>query len=73
MIVLAGLIYMPRAVIGAVAVALIAGHNLLDGIQPGAGRCGPCCGGSSTRPGCRLCPAASRSCLGYPLDPLGSA
>jgi uncharacterized membrane protein len=33
MIVLAGLIYLPRAVLAAVAVAMIAGHNLLDSVQ----------------------------------------
>ena len=33
MVVLAGLIWLPRAAIAAVAVALIAGHNLLDGIR----------------------------------------
>lgn len=36
MIVLAGLIYLPRAAIGGGAVALIALHNLLDGIPPAA-------------------------------------
>ncbi len=33
MVVLAGLVWLPRAAIAAFAVALIAGHNLLDGIQ----------------------------------------
>ncbi|MCP8938977.1 heparan-alpha-glucosaminide N-acetyltransferase domain-containing protein [Alsobacter sp. SYSU M60028] len=36
MIVLAGLVHLPRAAVAAVAVALIAGHNLLDGIRPEA-------------------------------------
>jgi uncharacterized membrane protein len=33
MIALAGLIYLPRMVLAAVALAMIAGHNLLDGIR----------------------------------------
>lgn len=33
MVVLAGLVWLPRAAIAAVAVALIAGHNLLDGVH----------------------------------------
>jgi uncharacterized membrane protein len=33
MVVLAGLVYMPRAAIAVVAVGMIAGHNLLDGIH----------------------------------------
>ena len=36
MIVLAGLIYLPMAVLVAVGVAMVAGHNLLDGIAPAA-------------------------------------
>lgn len=36
MIVLAGLVRLPRAVVAIIAVALIAGHNLLDQIQPEA-------------------------------------
>ena len=34
MIVLAWLIYLPRGVIGTLALVLVAGHNLLDGIEP---------------------------------------
>ena len=33
MVVLAGLVWLPRAAIGAIALRMIAGHNLLDGIQ----------------------------------------
>jgi uncharacterized membrane protein len=33
MIFLAGLVYLPRAVVAAVAVAMICGHNLLDGVR----------------------------------------
>lgn len=36
MVVLAALIYLPRALIAAVALAMIAGHNLLDGVRPEA-------------------------------------
>jgi uncharacterized membrane protein len=34
MVVLAGLIHLPRPAVAAVGVALVAGHNLLDGITP---------------------------------------
>lgn len=34
MVVLAGLIYLPLPVIGAIGVVLMAGHNLLDGVGP---------------------------------------
>ena len=34
MIALAGLVYLPRSTILAIAVAIVAGHNLLDGITP---------------------------------------
>jgi uncharacterized membrane protein len=33
MIVLSGLVYLPRWAVGAIGLAMIAGHNLLDGIQ----------------------------------------
>jgi uncharacterized membrane protein len=36
MIVLAGLMILPRPAIAAIAVTMIAGHNLLDGVQPAA-------------------------------------
>lgn len=36
MVVLAALIYLPRWLIAAIAVVMIAGHNLLDGIRPEA-------------------------------------
>src|SRR5215468_5279702 len=34
MVVLAGLIHLPRWAIAAIALAMIAGHNLLDGVRP---------------------------------------
>ena len=34
MIVLSGLIHLPRWAIGAFGIGMIAGHNLLDGIDP---------------------------------------
>ncbi len=36
MVVLAALVHLPQRAIGAIAVIMIAGHNLLDGIQPEA-------------------------------------
>jgi len=39
MVVLAGLIWLPRRVLAAICLAVIAGHHVLDGIQP-AGRLG---------------------------------
>lgn len=36
MIVLGGLIYLPVSVIGGIGVAIVAGHNLLDGVSPAA-------------------------------------
>src|SRR5262245_627951 len=36
MVILAGLVRLPRLAIGAIALALIAGHNLTDGVKPEA-------------------------------------
>jgi uncharacterized membrane protein len=36
MVVLAGLIHLPRAAVAAVGLALVVGHNLLDGVAPAA-------------------------------------
>jgi uncharacterized membrane protein len=36
MVVLAGLIHLPRAAVAAVGLALVAGHNLLEGVAPAA-------------------------------------
>lgn len=36
MILMAALVHLPRAVVAAIALVLIGGHNLLDGIQPAA-------------------------------------
>jgi uncharacterized membrane protein len=42
MIVMAGLVHLPRGLVTALAIALIAGHNLFDRVQPGAlGTLGP--------------------------------
>ena len=68
MIVLAGLIYLPRAAIGAVAVATIVGHNLLEGVQapPGA----PALLWSFLySPGMHFLPGGIPILLGYPLIP----
>lgn len=68
MIALAGLIYLPRAVIGGVAVATIAGHNLLDGVQPGAGT--PALLWSFLHaPGMQTLPGGIPILIGYPLIP----
>jgi uncharacterized membrane protein len=68
MIVLAGLIYLPRVVIGGLAVATIAGHNLLDGIQPGEGALG-LLWTFLHAPGMRELPGGVPILLGYPLIP----
>ncbi len=39
MIILAGLVYLPRTAIAGVALAVIAGHNLFDGVQAGSLGC----------------------------------
>ena len=41
MIALAGLLWLPRPVLLAVAVAVVAGHNLLDGVRVQATACSP--------------------------------
>jgi uncharacterized membrane protein len=42
MIVLAGLVHLPLAAVAAIGIAMIAGHNLLDGVAPeSVGRWGP--------------------------------
>ena len=68
MIVLAGLIYLPRAVIAAIAVAMIAGHNGLDGVQAGPGAAG-LLWGFLHAPGLRTLPGGIPIMLGYPLIP----
>ena len=50
MIVLAGLIHLPRWAIGAVGIGMIAGHNLLDGIQAAQLGRSAGCGTSCTSP-----------------------
>ena len=68
MIVLAGLAYLPRPLIGAIAVATIAGHNLLDGITsvPGVPSL---VWGFLHRPGMQVLPGGIPILLGYPLIP----
>jgi uncharacterized membrane protein len=68
MIVLAALIYLPRVVIGGIAVAMIAGHNLLDGVQPGAGA-PALLWGFLHSPGMQILPGGIPILLGYPLIP----
>jgi uncharacterized membrane protein len=70
MIVLAGLIYLPRAVIGGIAVAMIAGHNLLDGVQVRPGEGAPALlWGLLHQPGMQFLPGGIPILLGYPLIP----
>ncbi len=68
MIVLAGLIYLPRPVIGAVAVVAIAGHNGLDGVRISSGLPG-LLWGFLHQPGMRFLPGGLPILLGYPLIP----
>ena len=68
MIVLAGLIYLPRAAIGAIAVTTIVGHDLLGGVQapPGA----PALLWSFLfSPGMHILPGGIPILLGYPIIP----
>ena len=68
MIVLAGLVYLPRPVIGGLALVLIAGHNLLDPISPTGGV--PALAWSFLhRPGMQVLPGGVPILLGYPLIP----
>ncbi len=68
MIVLAGLIYLPRAVIGGIAVATIAGHNLLDGVQAAPGL-PTLLWGFLHAAGMQFLPGGIPILLGYPLIP----
>jgi uncharacterized membrane protein len=66
MIVLAALIYLPRILVGAIAVALIACNNLLDGIQPAEGL--PTILWSFFHsPGMQMLPGGIPILFGYPL------
>ena len=59
MVVLAGLIHLPRPAIAAFGLTLVLGHNLLDGIPPAASAPGPRSGTSSTsRASSRWCPSS---------------
>jgi uncharacterized membrane protein len=68
MIALAGLTYLPRAVIGGIALAMIAGHNLLDGVRPGGGAAA-FLWGLLHQPGMQFLPGGLPILLGYPLIP----
>jgi uncharacterized membrane protein len=69
MIVLAALIYLPRAVIGGLALAAIAGHNLFDGVRPGPG-VPALLWGFLHQPGMQTLPGGIPFLLlGYPLIP----
>jgi uncharacterized membrane protein len=68
MIVLAVLIYLPRPVIAAIAVATIAGHNLLDGVQPAPGPLS-LLWSFLHAPGIQVLSGGIPILLGYPLIP----
>lgn len=68
MIALAGLIYLPRAVIGAIGLALITLHNLLDGVSAG-GDDGALIRGLLHVPGFQILPGGIPILIGYPLIP----
>lgn len=68
MIVLAALICLPRAVIGGIAVAMIAGHNLFDGVQAAPG-VRAILWGFLHQPGMQVLPGGIPILFGYPLIP----
>jgi uncharacterized membrane protein len=69
MIALAGLIYLPRVAIGAIGVGMIAGHNLLDGVQVGGDGVGALLWRVLHVPGFVPLPGGFVLFLGYPLVP----
>jgi uncharacterized membrane protein len=68
MILLAVLIYLPRAVIGAIGVAMIVGHNLLDEVRPEGGVASLLWGLLHVQ-GLQLLPGGVPILVGYPLIP----
>lgn len=68
MITLAVLVYLPRAVIGGIGVAMIACHNLFDGVQFG-GNGSTLLWGILHSPGLRFIPGGVPILVGYPLIP----
>lgn len=68
MTVLAGLIWLPRAAVGLIAVVMIAGHNLLDGLEASPGF-PDLFWGFLHDPGMRTLPGGIPILLGYPLIP----
>jgi uncharacterized membrane protein len=69
MIVLAVLIYLPRAVIGGIGVGMIALHNLLDGVQVPGGGALSIVWGVLHQPGIQRLPGGVPLLVGYPLIP----
>ena len=68
MIALAALIYLPRAVTGLLGVAMIAGHNLFDGVRFDGNLASPIWG-ILHAPGLRRLPGDIPILVGYPLIP----
>jgi uncharacterized membrane protein len=69
MIVLAGLIHLPRAVVGAIGVGMIAFHNLLDSIQVAGTGAAAIVWGVLHQPGFQTLPGGVGLMVGYPLIP----
>ena len=69
MIVLAGLIYLPRYLIGVIGLGMIVFHNLLDGIQVGGDGAAALFWSVLHQPGFSRLPGGVPILVGYPLIP----
>jgi uncharacterized membrane protein len=69
MIALAGLIFLPRAVVGGLGLGMIALHNLLDGVQVPGGGALATLWGVLHQPGIQRLPGGLLMLVGYPLIP----
>ena len=70
-VVLAGLVFLPSRVVGALGVLLIATHGLAGGFSPGSGTpaASPAAGALLLRPGSLPLPGGVNVLVGYPLLP----
>ena len=68
MITLAALVHLPRSIVAAFGLAMVACHNLLDGARFGGGTAG-LVGGLLHEPGLRFLPGGIPVLVGYPLIP----
>jgi uncharacterized membrane protein len=69
MIALAGLLWLPRPALLVLAIAVVAGHNLFDGLRCKATACWRCCGkcctsATGSRPARCACAPPIRCCRG---------